>query len=139
MAGTNDTVFELGAQYWCVHPQMEAPLLGTVVALTDAVGKRIGLEFSSDIPGGHSCDGRASHPRGLWVLPEHIYNESEWESVAGVLSAQKAASLAAVGRSYKIITIDPDTGEVITDDSSQGGQATPMKVKSGNFISAEKE
>lgn len=139
MAGTNDTVFQLGAKYWCVHPQMEIPLLGTIIALTDAIGKRIGLEFSVNVPGGHSCDGRTNQSRGLWVLPEHIYNESEWESIVGILNAQKAAIYATVGRSYKVIEINSDTGEVITDDNLHGSRNIHMKIDNINLMPAEKE
>jgi hypothetical protein len=124
MPGTANTEFRLGQQYWCVARRLSQPLLGTIVALTDAIGKSIGLEFTENIVG-HSCDGRGKNGYCLWVTPLVIYDETEWGNVSGVLSAQKVFSHSLIGNSYETLVINPATGlPDITDYTSHEQTAT---------------
>ena len=113
MAGTADTEFALNDQYWCVHPRLDSPKLGTIVGLTDAPGKTIGLDLGEDV-GGHNCDGRANVGAGLWVTTEDIYNETEWAAIGQSVATQVAAREAFKGNSFKKLTIDED-GSLIGD------------------------
>lgn len=113
MSGTADTEFALFDQYWCVHPKLPEPLLCTIIALTDAPGKLIGLDCGQDV-GLHTCDGRTDQGHGIWINPEFIYNETEWAAVEEQLVAQAASRAEAFGSSYKRITIDADDNIVET-------------------------
>jgi hypothetical protein len=120
--GTAVTEFELGDEFWCVHRLMPEPILGTIVGLTDADGKLIGLDFGQDM-GGHSCDGRGTNGHCLWVLPKDIYTEAEWAAVSEELTAQLAARKALVGNSYeKIVLEDGQLGGGSEEDGQPGIQ-----------------
>lgn len=115
MSGTADTEFSIGDRYWCVDPFLEQPLLGTIVALTNAPGKTIGLEFDVEIGGRLSCDGDGAFNRCLWVTVLNIYNVSEWESVSQNLVTQMATVQAIRGNRFDRIVLDKD-GVVIHND-----------------------
>ena len=119
MSGTADTEFSIGDKYWCVDPFLSAPLLGTIVALTDSPGKTIGLEFEEEIGGRLSCDGDGAYNRCLWVTVLSIYNESEWESVSQNIKVQIATIAAIRGKRFDKVTLDRD-GVVISDESRLG-------------------
>ena len=72
-----DTIHR-GDQFWCLHRRLLRPQFGTVIALTTEPGKSIGLEFADPI-GGHSCDGRGQDGYCLWVTPEHILTDAEFQ------------------------------------------------------------
>lgn len=114
MSGTADTTFKVGDQYWCVDPFISAPLLGTIIALTDNASKKIGLEFDEDIGSPHGCDNAGRQGHCLWVRETSIYNPTEWVAVEETISAQKLASAQLRGNRYDEISIDED-GDVITD------------------------
>ena len=59
-----------GDEYWCVHPRLTRggdPLACKIIAFTTTASKQVGVEFAEDISGGHSCDGRGSDGKCLWV------------------------------------------------------------------------
>ena len=69
-----------GDKFVFAHTEVKEPLLGTVIALTDAPGKKIGLEFEVNV-GGHSCDGRGKPGHCLWAAPAHIHTPDEYEHI----------------------------------------------------------
>ena len=69
-----------GDKFVFAHTELKEPLLGTVIALTDAPGKKIGLEFEVNVSG-HSCDGRGKHGHCLWAAPAHVYTPEEYEQI----------------------------------------------------------
>ena len=117
MPGTADTEFTIGDQYWCVDPWLAEPLLGTIVALTGTPGKLIGLQFDEDVPGNLSCEGAGIPGRCLWVIPEIIYNPTEWIAVQEDLTAQAVSRHAIRGTRYNAIKIDND-GQIIVGEST---------------------
>lgn len=129
MLGTANTEFKLGQQYWCVARQLSTPLLGSIIGLTDVIGKTIGLEFVKNI-GGHSCDGRGKNGYCLWVTTQVIYDETEWENVAEILSAQKEFTKILAGNDYETLVINRATGlpDVATINSSDNEQSTTKNL-----------
>ncbi len=89
MSGTSNRVFRLDEKYWCVINRLPRPMLGRIIRLTNTIGKNIGLEFDEYV-GGHSCDGFGVDGRCLWVTPQWIYSESEWESLSRISHSSRA-------------------------------------------------
>lgn len=118
MAGTTDTVFAVGDQYWCTDPFLPEPMLGTIIALTDTPGKIIGLQFEEPIGSCGSCDGDGEYDKCLWVLPDSIYNVEEWVSVKEMLVSQAAVRHAFRGNRFKSVTVDSDNRIVVADDQA---------------------
>ena len=65
-----------GMRFVCVHPALEQPVMGTVIALTTNETKQIGLQLDGE--GFHDCDGRGEPGKCIWVRPNHILTEEEY-------------------------------------------------------------
>lgn len=80
---------------------LDNPFIGTVIALTDEPGKMIGIEL--DEPAGyHTCDGRGKNKYCIWVSPEQILTEVEFEDEK---KAKEAAANITKYKEYKKITL----------------------------------
>lgn len=110
MSGTADTEFSIGQQYWCMHRSFPRPILGTIISLTDAPGKQIGLEFSEadGLFGRHSCDGKGIHGRCIWSNVDNILNQSEYNAISEQIANNLIVSKMLVGNNYERMTIDDD-------------------------------
>ncbi len=108
MSGTNTTAFRLGDKFWCIDPILSAPKLGSIVSLTDNPGKMIGLQFDEKIGSNISCDGVGAADSCLWVRPDSIYTEVEWQAVKDELGVQLIKRNELIGNKFTSITIDYD-------------------------------
>jgi len=129
MSGTSNTTFTIGDRYWCVSSSLPAPLLGTIIALTDVPGKSIGLQFDEEVGKRLTCDGAGLFNQCLWVYPDFIYDETEWVAVGQSVSLQKATVAAMVGKKFNSITLDED-GQVIVESS----QLKPLALEDGEPV-----
>ena len=67
-----------GDEFWCANPRLTRnsdPKKGKIIALTTSVGKHIAMEFYEEVPGGHTCDGRGTNKRCLWVHPSDLLTD----------------------------------------------------------------
>jgi hypothetical protein len=129
MSGTGNTTFTVGDKYWCVSSGLSAPLLGTIIVLTDNPGKRIGLQFDEEIGKRLTCDGAGLFNQCLWVHPDFIYDEDEWVAVDQSVSLQKATVAAMVGKKFNSITLDED-GQFSVDSS----EPKPLALEDGEPV-----
>lgn len=141
MSGTADTEFSLGDQYYVLAPHFSEGLLGTIVALTNAPGKRIGIQFETDVQiSRHDCDGIGEFGKCLWTKPGEIYNPTEWLTFQDELNTQAVLRKLAVGDSFSRITIDND-GDVIIAQSDEDARSSILDVGDAddNFAPAAAE
>jgi len=88
-----------GDKFVCLHPRMPCVAIGKVIALTSDPSKMIGLEFDDPI-GIHSCDNRGKDKHCIWVSPNDILTEEEYDEL---MKAKK--STAAVPVDYDEIIL----------------------------------
>jgi len=69
-----------GDTLWCTLPRLAKPMKGTIIAITNTVGKQIGLEFEEEI-GGHSCDGRGKEGHCLWCNLKDLATDTMVENI----------------------------------------------------------
>jgi hypothetical protein len=125
MAGTANTEFTLGDKYWCVYKALSQPMIGTIIALTDAPGKTIGLQFDTDdIISRIDCDGRGPLGKCLWTIPQYIYSTDEWDNVLIQMAEQKEAYKKMIGKSFDVMKIDEDNQIVGSSQNSNAPNAT---------------
>lgn len=77
-----------GDKFVCTLKRLSKPLIGTVIALTNEPGKKIGLEFEEDVKG-HSCDGRGKDGHCLWASQYDILTKEEYEASLKVTEEAK--------------------------------------------------
>lgn len=90
-----------GDRFWCLGQGLSQPAIGTVIALTSNLGKRIGLEFDDPI-GAHSCDGRGKNGYCLWVREFDILTDGEYQAK---LEAEAATAAALSGEDLEELTL----------------------------------
>jgi hypothetical protein len=91
-----------GEQYWCVHRRLALPMQGTCIALTDNVGKQVGIQFEENI-GGHSCDGRGEHGKCLWFRPSNLYTDEEYALVRKKLEEMAEHRARIEGKDVEVL------------------------------------
>ena len=91
-----------GDKFWCLGQGIETPTLGTVIALTTNPTKTIGLQFETKIAG-HSCDGRGPEGYCLWVRPDDILTEEEYEAKK---ATEVAIEEAVVSEDIEVLEIN---------------------------------
>lgn len=118
MPGTNAVEFRLDDKFWCVDSHLKEPKLGSIVSLTDNPGKMIGLQFDEKIGSNVSCDGAGAVDSCLWVRPDSIYTEVEWQAVKNELSVQLIKRSELIGNRFTSIVIDDDGNIARTNTSA---------------------